>query len=149
MTTIFTQNDNFVHPGQFWALLFEFVHLYITVILFSAWDKSHDPWANWSKTRTHVDHLERVMTTKRDRKKRVFRSTMHSVIFLRCVLTIFRLLAKVGSLIFLLSSSCCLAFIKAWWGRCQTQKICKIYLLLRSLYDWKTFQSCFFLIFAF
>ena len=54
--------------------------------------------------------FERVMTTKRDRKKRVFRSTMHSVIFLRCVLTIFRLRTKLASLIcpqFLLSPGHC------------------------------------------
>ena len=91
--------------------------------------------------------FERVMTTKRDRKKRVFRSTMHSVIFLRCVLTIFWLRTKVGSLIcpqFLLLPGRCLAVIKPWWGRCQTQKICKICLLLRSLYDRKTFQTFFF-----
>ena len=54
--------------------------------------------------------FERVMTTKRDRKKRVFRSTVHSVIFLRCVLTIFRLRTKLASLIcpqFLLSPGHC------------------------------------------
>ena len=43
---------NPVHPGQFWVLFFKFVQLYITVILFSSWDKSHDPGANWSK----LDH---------------------------------------------------------------------------------------------
>ena len=45
MTIIFTENDNFVHLGQ----ICEFAQLYITVILFSAWDKSRDPGANWSK----------------------------------------------------------------------------------------------------
>ena len=45
MTTIFTQNDNFVNPGNF----FEFTQLYITVVLFWAWDKSRDSRANWSK----------------------------------------------------------------------------------------------------
>ena len=56
MTTIFTKNDNFVHLGQFWILLFEFAQLYITVILFSSWDKSCVPWANWNK-------LEHMYTT--------------------------------------------------------------------------------------
>ena len=35
VTTIFTQNDNFVHPGQFCVSFYESAHLYITVILFS------------------------------------------------------------------------------------------------------------------
>ena len=30
MTTIFTQNDNFVHAGQFWVSFYEFTELYIT-----------------------------------------------------------------------------------------------------------------------
>ena len=49
VTTIFTQNYNFVHPGQFWLLCFEFAQLYITDILLSGWDKSRAPRANWSK----------------------------------------------------------------------------------------------------
>ena len=49
MTTIFTQNDNFVLPGQFWVPFFEFAQLYIIVFLLSSWDKSRDPGANWSK----------------------------------------------------------------------------------------------------
>ena len=47
MTTIFTQNDNFV--WQFWVSFCEFTQLYIKVILFSAWEKSRDARANWSK----------------------------------------------------------------------------------------------------
>ena len=31
------------------VVIFKVAQLYITVILFSAWDKSHDPGANWSK----------------------------------------------------------------------------------------------------
>ena len=45
----FTQNDNSVHPAQFWVLFFQFAQLYKTAILFSVWDKSHNSGANWSK----------------------------------------------------------------------------------------------------
>ena len=48
-TSTFTQNDNFVHPWQFCVSFCGFAQLYTTVILFSAWDKSHDPRGNWSK----------------------------------------------------------------------------------------------------
>ena len=53
MTATFTQQDNFVPPGQDWVSFCEFAQLYTTVILFSAWDKSHDPRGNWSK----LEHL--------------------------------------------------------------------------------------------
>ena len=43
--TIITQNENLVHPRQFWVSFCEFAQLYTTVILFSAWDKSCDPAA--------------------------------------------------------------------------------------------------------
>ena len=46
MQTIFAQNDNFVHPGQFWMSFCDFAQLFITVILFSVWDKSRDPGAS-------------------------------------------------------------------------------------------------------
>ena len=49
-TSIFTENDNFVHPGQ--ILVFDLwicSALQITVILFSAWEKSRDPTVNWSR----------------------------------------------------------------------------------------------------
>ena len=49
IATMFTQNDNFVHPGQFWASFCEIAQLYTADIFFSAWDKSHDPGANSSK----------------------------------------------------------------------------------------------------
>ena len=45
-TSIFTQNDNFVYPGQFRAFFFLICSLSITVIIFSAWDKSRDPGAS-------------------------------------------------------------------------------------------------------
>ena len=54
MTATFTQNDNFVHPGQFWVSFCEFAQLYTTVIVFSAWVRSRDPWANWSK----LEHMQ-------------------------------------------------------------------------------------------
>ena len=41
----------------------EFAQLYIKVILFSAWDKSCDPRANWGKL-THVDHLRWVKSAQ-------------------------------------------------------------------------------------
>ena len=47
--TIITQNEDFVHQRQFWVSFCEFAQLYTTVILFSAWDKSCDPAAKWSK----------------------------------------------------------------------------------------------------
>ena len=43
--TIITQNENLVHPRQFWVSFCEFTQLYTTDILFSAWDKSCDPAA--------------------------------------------------------------------------------------------------------
>ena len=43
-------------PGWTKLSFCEFVQLYIKVILFSAWDKSRDPGANWGKL-THIDHL--------------------------------------------------------------------------------------------
>ena len=49
VTTIITQNDNFVHLGQLWVFFLEFAQLYIKVILFSAWDKSRYPGATWIK----------------------------------------------------------------------------------------------------
>ena len=123
------------------------LQVYIRQVCFYTPGKIHALNGRSDSTPMKLTLFERVMTTKRDRKKRVFRSTMHSVIFLRCVLTIFWLRTKVCSLIcpqFLLSHGRGLAVIKPWWGRCQTQKICKICLLLRSLYDRKTFQSFFF-----
>ena len=44
--TIITQNENFVHPRQFWVSFCEFAQRYTKDILFSAWDKPHDPGAN-------------------------------------------------------------------------------------------------------
>ena len=47
MTTLF------IYIGYFDVIFCQFAQLYMTVIFFSAWDKSHDPSANWSK----LDHL--------------------------------------------------------------------------------------------
>ena len=47
MKTLFIK-DNF----DFWVSFCEFCQLYTTVILFSAWDKSRDLGANWSKLDT-------------------------------------------------------------------------------------------------
>ena len=38
-------------PWQFWVSFSEFAQLYMTVILFSAWDKWCNPWANWGPLR--------------------------------------------------------------------------------------------------
>ena len=48
MAPILTQL-NFVHPGQFWVLFFELDQLYKEIIVFSAWDKSCNSGAIWSK----------------------------------------------------------------------------------------------------
>ena len=45
ITIIFTQNDIFVHAGQFWVTFFEFAQL----ITFSATNKWRNLGANWSK----------------------------------------------------------------------------------------------------
>ena len=49
MNKVVILSENSYHFGQF-------AQLYMTIILFSAWDKSRDPGANWSK-------LEHMWTT--------------------------------------------------------------------------------------
>jgi hypothetical protein len=46
MTTIFTQNDNFIYSGPFWVVILWICSALQTVISFSAWDKSCDPTAS-------------------------------------------------------------------------------------------------------
>ena len=48
-STIFTQKENFVQPGQSSVSFCEFAHLYIKGILFWAWDKSCEAGAGGSK----------------------------------------------------------------------------------------------------
>ena len=47
ITTIFTQNEDFFHPGPFELSFCKSAQLVTPITLFSAWDKSRDPTANW------------------------------------------------------------------------------------------------------